>query len=144
MVTREKVKSEFQRKNSSLSIRWSDYITISLIKLKTLSITGHHRKLALRGRDWKLGLPNWHRLGVGKREKREGREAGPYCRSERKVRWAARSCSQGTATLIYSPCKLSEVEPQEEQYWARRGIGGHMVIGNQKSRQSPGSHGDVC
>lgn len=52
--------------------------------------------------------------------------------------------AKGTATLIYSPCKLSEMEPQEEQYWARRGIGGHMVIGNQKSRQSPGSHGDIC
>ena len=32
---------------------------------------------------------------VGKKRKREGREAGPYCRSERTVRWAARSCGQG-------------------------------------------------
>lgn len=69
MVTREKVKSEFQRKNSSLRIR---------LCYNFPDITGHHRKLGMRRRDWKLGLPNWHRLGVRKRGKRgeERKERG--------------------------------------------------------------------
>lgn len=64
-------------------------------------LTGY-RKLDIREKDWKLGLPNWNRVEVGKRRERREREAGPYCSSEKESDGQQGPVAKETVTLVYS------------------------------------------
>lgn len=120
MVTREKVKSEFQRKNSSLRIRlYYNFPDIAqdFTYNWTPQETGYQRE-GLEVRPAKLA-----QVRGGEEEEERGERGWPSAGQRGKADGQQDRVTEGTATLMYSPCKLSEMEPHEEQYWARRGVG---------------------